>query len=103
MSRANPMIIAVVALATLGGCTTVRYPMLPAWSSAEGQAMTCEQLRVEMDNARRTQVQIEDIASGRDQGARPRLYSMARPDADRAVQARIAEIENLRQTKRCSA
>ena len=66
MSRANPMIIAVVALATLGGCTTVRYPMLPAWSSAAGQAM-------------------------------------ARPDADRAVQARIAEIENLRQTKRCSA
>ena len=30
-------------------------------------------------------------------------FDLARPDADRAVQARIAEIENLRQTKRCSA
>lgn len=103
MLRIKRLMVVAIALGALGGCAVVRYPMLPAWSSEEGQALSCSQLDAEMTKALQTQVQIQDIATGQYKASPPRLYSTARSDADRALKARIAAIEDLRQAKNCSA
>lgn len=89
----------------LGACGGKRYPIATPWSAADGAAMTCEQLRAEQAAVRHIKQQISEIASDR-RGAdrpRPKLYSMAKPDADRAAQARIEAIQAAMQAGRCSA
>lgn len=102
MLNAKHLFVVILAAGVLGGCATARYPILPAWG-AEGQALSCSELNAEMEKALQTQAQIERIAAGIDAGPRPALYSMARPDADHAVERRIAEIDALRESKACPA
>jgi hypothetical protein len=102
MLNAKHLFFVILASGVLSGCATARYPILPAWG-AEGQALNCSDLNAEMEKALQTKAQIESIAAGTDTGPRPALYSMARPDADRAVERRIAEIKALRKSKACPA
>ena len=87
----------------LGACGGKYYPIATTWAPAQGTAMSCEQLRVELAAARHIEQQIGEFASaGRNtDGQRPKLYSMARSDADRAALARIAAIEGAIQTRGC--
>jgi hypothetical protein len=101
MRNATRLIIAIAGLSALGGCASARYPVLPAAWNPQGQALSCGQLNVELEKARQTQIQIEDIAAGRARNVRPILYSTDRADADRAVQARLSEVEGLRRTQNC--
>lgn len=89
----------------LGACGGKRYPIAVAWSAADGAAMSCEQLRAELAAGRHIERQIGEIASaGRiADGQRPKLYSMAMSDADRAAQARIEAVEAAMQARSCSA
>ncbi|MND95393.1 hypothetical protein [uncultured Brevundimonas sp.] len=99
----KPVWIAIAAgCVFLSGCSVTRYPVLPAWSSDTAQAMDCAGLRQEQDAARRTERQIADIAAG-GRAERPQLYSTAKPDADRAVQARLASVEAALKSKNCPA
>ncbi|MFC5373928.1 hypothetical protein ACFPIF_15280 [Brevundimonas faecalis] len=100
MINTKHLFFVFLAAGALGGCASARYPILPAWGPEE-QALTCSELNAEMEKALQTQAQIERIAAGTDTGPRPVLYSMARPDADRAVESRIAKIEALRESKAC--
>jgi len=105
MFERSTMAVTALACLAIGGCASTRYPIAPTWSQTEGQAMSCDQLRSEAENSRQLQRRIEGIASG-DPSAlkeRPRLYSMARPDADRAAEARLAGIEAEMQAKACPA
>ncbi|MFC5373218.1 hypothetical protein ACFPIF_11670 [Brevundimonas faecalis] len=101
MINAKHLFFVIFAAGALGGCASARYPILPAWGAEGGQALNCSELNSEMEKALQTQAQIERIAAGTDTGPRPALYSMARPDADRAVASRIAKIEALRESKAC--
>ena len=95
-------IIVATASVFLSGCSVTRYPVLPAWSGDTAQAMDCTALRQEQEAARHTERQIAAIAAGA-RVERPQLYSTARPDADRAVQARLAGIEAALKLKNCPA
>ena len=100
----KPVWIVVVAGCLLAsGCGIARYPVLPAWSANEESALTCDQLAQEREAAQATQRRLAEIAARGDGGERPQLYSTARPDADRAVQARLAAVEAALQVKRCAA
>ncbi|MEG1453779.1 hypothetical protein [Brevundimonas sp.] len=80
-----------------------RYPVLPAIADANAQSLNCQQLNSELELAHQTRTQVNDIADGRVKNVRPVLYSTARADADRSIQARISQIETLRQQKACAA
>lgn len=100
--HAATILTALTCLAT-AGCTVNRYPMALTWSSADGEGLTCAQLTAATAEARGVQTQIEAIAAG-DPAARaerPRLYSTAKGDADRAVQARLSAIEAQSLEKGC--
>lgn len=95
-------IAAAIGSLLLSGCSVSRYPVLPAWQADATQAMDCAELRQEQEIARRTERQIAEIAAGA-RVERPRLYSTARPDADRAVKARLATIEAALKSGNCPA
>ncbi|VXA99333.1 hypothetical protein BREVUG8_100105 [Brevundimonas sp. G8] len=103
MSRHAPILIPVCAL-VLAGCVGMKYPMLTTLSPTDADAMTCSQLHDQGLVAEDTTQQIDLIA----QGGRPRfsqrpvLYSTARPDAERAAQARLSVIEAALLAKGCS-
>jgi len=103
MSKIN--VAAVIALGCLaaGACAGKRYPMAPAWSVAEGQAMSCGQLRQAQAAARdiERRIQLVGDAPAGVRLERPVLYSMARPDAERAVQARLDGIETALRSANC--
>ncbi|RYG18778.1 MAG: hypothetical protein EON96_04280 [Caulobacteraceae bacterium] len=103
MSRYAPILILVCGLA-LAGCVGMKYPMLTTLSAVDAGAMTCSRLHDQRLVAEDTAQQITLIA----QGGRPRfsqrpvLYSTARPDAERAAQARLSVIEAALLAKGCS-
>ncbi|WP_292229055.1 hypothetical protein [Brevundimonas sp.] len=104
MTKLTSLSILALACLTTAGCAVHRYPMAVAWAPASDQSLTCAQLSTAADDGRRLQAQIESIASG-DRKARaekPRLYSTAKSDADRAVDARLAAIEAQRQAQGCA-
>jgi hypothetical protein len=105
MLKKSPVVATVLLCLLAGACGGKRYPIAAPWQVDAGTAMTCDQLSAELDASRRTERQIEEVASaGRTtDGERPKLYSMARPDADRAVQARISAIGQVMQTRNCPA
>lgn len=102
MSRRASILILVCSLA-LAGCVGMKYPMLTTLSAADAGAMICSQLHAQRLVAEDTAQQIARIA----QGGRPRfsqrpaLYSTARPDAERAAQARLSVIEAALLAKGC--
>ena len=102
MSKYAPILILGCALA-LAGCVGTKYPMLTTLSPADADAMTCSQLHAQRLVAEDTAQQITLIA----QGGRPRfsqrpaLYSTARPDAERAAQARLSVIKTALPAKGC--
>ena len=102
MPRCAPILIVVCGLA-LAGCVGTKYPMLTTLSAADAGAMTCSQLHAQRLVAEDTAQQIAHIA----QGGRPRfsqrpvLYSTARPDAERAAQARLSVIKTALLAKGC--
>lgn len=99
----KPVWVAVATVSVLvSGCSVARYPVLPTWSADAAQAMDCAGLRQEQDAARRTERQIAEIAAG-GRAERPQLYSTAKSDADRAVQARLASVEIALKAKGCPA
>lgn len=104
MLNKNTLVATTLICLMLGACGGKRYPIAVAWSAADGAAMSCEQLRAELAAGRDIERQIGEIASaGRTaDGQRPKLYSMAKPDADRAVRARIEAVEAAMQAGRCS-
>lgn len=102
MLKINTFVIAALGGAALCGCAAARYPILPTWSPATGAAMSCSDLKTELEKAVTVQAQISDIAAGRGDGVRPTLYSTARGDADRAAERRIGEIRALQLSKACS-
>ncbi len=98
----KPVLVAVAACVLVSGCSVTRYPVLPTWSDDAIKAMDCAGLRRERDAALGTERQIADLAAGR-RAERPKLYSTAKADADRAVQARLASIDAGLQAKACPA
>lgn len=98
----KPVLVAVAACVLVSGCSVTRYPVLPTWSADALQAMDCAGLRRERDAALGTERQIADLAAG-GRAERPKLYSTARADADRAVQARLASVDAGLQVKACPA
>ncbi|MFA4940232.1 hypothetical protein [Brevundimonas sp.] len=102
MSRHAPIPILVCGLA-LAGCVGTKYPMLTTLSAVDAGAMTCSQLHGQRLVAEDTAQKIAHIA----QGGRPRfsqrpvLYSTARPDAERAAQARLSVVEAALLAKGC--
>lgn len=102
MVRQGMVIATALACLAAGGCATRKYPIALTWSAPAGEAMTCDQLSSELADAGRTRQRIADVQAGRG-GERPTLYSTARPDADRAVLARVEGIKATMQAKRCPA
>ena len=99
----KPVLVAVAAACVMvSGCSVTRYPVLPTWSEDAIQAMDCAGLRRERDAALGTERQIADLAAG-GRAERPKLYSTAKADADRAVQARLASVDAALNAKACSA
>ena len=98
----KPVLVAVAACVLVSGCSVTRYPVLPTWSEDAIQAMDCTGLRQERDAALGVERQIADLAAG-GRAERPKLYSTARADADRAVQARLASVDAALNAKACSA
>ena len=102
MSRYAPILILVCSIA-LAGCVGTKYPMLTTLSADAAGAMTCSQLHAQRLVAEDTTQQIARFA----QGGRPRfsqrpaLYSTARPDAERAAQARLSVIAAALLAKGC--
>lgn len=89
----------------LTGCAVRYYPVLPTGAAADLAALTCTQLAEAQGAVARTERQIAEVAAnGRTaDGARPILYSTAKSDADRAVQARAAALAEARQVRACAA
>jgi len=105
MIKRSTMAVAVLACLATTGCAVNRYPMALSWSPASGESLTCAQLAKEAEEGRGLQTRIDAIAAG-DPAARaerPQLYSTAKSDADRAVQARLAAIQLQRQAQNCAA
>ena len=102
MSRYAPIPILVCGLA-LAGCMGTKYPMLTTLSPNDAGAMTCSRLHDQRLVAEDTAQQIAHIAQGGQPrfSQRPLLYSTARPDAERAAQARLSVIEAALLAKRC--
>jgi hypothetical protein len=98
----KPVLVVVAACVLVSGCSVTRYPVLPTWSEDAIQAMDCAGLRRERDAALGTERQIADLAAG-GRAERPKLYSTAKADADRAVQARLASVDAALNAKACSA
>lgn len=105
MLNRSALVATTLICLMLGACGGKRYPVATAWSAADSAAMSCEQLRAELAAGRDTQRRIGEIASGDRiaDGERPKLYSMAKSDADRAAQARIAAVEAAMQARGCPA
>lgn len=102
MSRHASIAILVCSLA-LAGCVGTKYPMLTTLSAADADAMTCSQLHDQRLVAKDTAQQIARIAQGGLPrfSQRPVLYSTARPDAERAAQARLSVIAAALLAKGC--
>lgn len=99
----KPVGIAVAAVCVLlWGCSVTRYPVLPTGSADAMLAMDCTGLRQEREAALGIARQIADLAAG-GRAERPKLYSTARADADRAVQARLASVDAALNAKACPA
>ena len=101
--RAAATLLALACLTTTA-CTMNRYPIALAWEAAESDGLTCAQLASAADETGQIRARIEAIAAG-DPAARaerPRLYSMAKSDADRAVQARLAAIDAQSRAQGCA-
>jgi hypothetical protein len=99
------IIAAALMGSSLAGCAVSRYPIAPTWSAADAGTLTCAQLEQERDAAALTERRIAEIArTGRAaDGSRPVLYSTAKADADRAVQARGASIADALRAGGCRA
>jgi len=98
--------VAVVAL-SVSACATKRYPIATQWSSAEAEAMDCNDLRLERLRATQDQTQIAETADldwrsvAGFRGDYGIGNAMAKSDADRAIRTRIAGIEEAQRAKSC--
>ena len=102
MSRCAPILILVCGF-VLAGCMGTKYPMLTTLSPTDAGAMTCSQLHGQRLVAEDAAQQIAQIAEGGRPrfSQRPVLYSTARPDAERAAQARLSVIDAALLAKGC--
>ena len=98
--------VAVVAF-SMSACATKRYPIATQWSSAEAEAMDCNDLRLELIRAKQVETQIAETADfdWRSVAGFMGDYgignAMAKSDADKAIRARIKGIEEAQRTKSC--
>ena len=97
----------IVATLSLSACATKRYPIATQWSAAEAEAMDCNALRLELIRAKQVEKQIAETADFDWRSVAGFLgdygigNAMAKSDADRAIRARIAGIEEAQRTKSC--
>lgn len=99
----------VVAASVTSACATKRYPIATQWSSAEAEAMDCNDLRLELVRANQVQTQIAETADFDWRSVAGFLgdygigNAMAKSDADKAIRARIQGIQEAQRTKQCTA
>lgn len=101
MFRQVTVVATALVCVAVSGCSVKRYTIALDWSGEAAEAMTCAQLNEELAKAGRIEQQIRDTEAGKPV-ERPVLYSTAKADADRAVQARIDGIKATRQAKNCA-
>lgn len=105
MFKKVTVIATALVCVAMGGCAVKRYPIALTLAPTAAESMTCDQLNAELANVRNVEGEIGKIeATGRTtDGQKPKLYSTAKSDADRAVQARREAVTGAMQAKSCPA
>lgn len=91
----------------LSGCATKQYPIALELTSYEAQALTCDQLELELVRAYQARGQVANIANPDWRSAAGFLgdfgigNAMARGAADKALSKRIADIHAAKSAKAC--
>jgi hypothetical protein len=100
-------IVAVAIAIGLSGCATKRYPIATPLGSAEQEAMTCRELDLELIRADEVRKQISQTATTDWRSVAGFLgdygigNAMAKNDAEKAINTRVAAINDAKAKKRC--
>jgi hypothetical protein len=101
------VLIAGLAL-VMAGCATKRYPIATSLGAAEAGALTCRELEIELLRAEEVRRQISQTAEVDWRSVAGFLgdygigNAMAKNDADKAINARVASIRAAQVEKRCA-
>ena len=105
MKRGTLLLIAAVALT---GCATKRYPMATPLGASERAAMSCHDLALEISRGEEVRRQIADTAQVDWRSAAGFLgdwgigNAMAKSEADKAVETRMAQLREAQAAKGCN-
>lgn len=98
-----------LAAAVVAGCATKHYPIAAQMGTTERAAMTCRELDIERERAIQLSMQINKTGQTNWRSVAGFLgdwgigNAMARSDAEKALSARLAAIDQARQEKNCGA
>lgn len=109
VARTARVAVCLAVLASLAACATKRYPIATPLGGAERSAMTCRELELESIRADEVRKQITDTATVDWRSVAGFLgdygigNAMAKNDAEKAINTRVAAINEARVEKGCSA
>ena len=102
------VLIAGLAL-IIAGCATKRYPIATSLGAAEASVLTCRELEIELLRAEEVRRQISRTAEVDWRSVAGFLgdygigNAMAKNDADKAINNRVASIRAAQVEKRCNS
>jgi hypothetical protein len=99
---------AAIAAVSLSGCATKRYPIATKLGPAEQSTMTCPELELELARAEMVRMRISDAAETDWRSIAGFIGDagignfLAKKDAEKAIDARVASILAAQAAKHCS-
>jgi hypothetical protein len=99
---------AAIAAVSLSACATKRYPIATKLGPAEQSAMTCQDLELELARAEMVRQRISDTAETDWRSIAGFIgdagigNALAKKDAEKAINVRVASIHAAQAAKHCS-